>query len=152
MRIHPGDTVRRDAQPKYFTSSATEHVAAASLQWTQLPSSGVFTEREAAMVPQGDRMGRRAAWDHLAPLRLPEHRDLSASFPWWLWLANLDAEIIGSGVTSAQLRQSWKRARIAGQDHESVIVAFARTDGTSCSVTLNRKGNGQFKVNVSEDP
>ena len=142
VRIHPGSCgPRGDARPRYFPNSATEHVEAPSLQWRQLPASGVFSKEDAALVPQIDRMGTKAVWECLTGLRLPEHHDLSKVFPWWLWLANLNQHkpgIIGAGIVSAQLAHAIH--------NDSVVLFFTRVDACVCFVILRRNGRGKIKV------
>ena len=143
MRIHPGTTAKTDAQPRHFPSSATEHVQAPSLQWRQLPASGVVREEDAALVPQIDRMGTKRAWQHMTALRLPENCDLSDMFPWWLWLANLSQHkpgIIGPGIVSAQLEHALHQ--------DSVVLSFTRVDDSVCFATLRRNGRGEIKVTI----
>ena len=143
VRIHPGTKAKTDAQPRYFPSSATEHVQAPSLQWRQLPASGVFREEDAALVPQIDRMGTKRAWQHMIALSLPENRDLSEIFPWWLWLANLSQHkpgIIGAGIVSAQLEHALHQ--------DSVVLSFTREDASVCFVALLCNGRGEIKVTI----
>ena len=74
-------------------------------------------------------------------LRLPEHRDLSKVFPWWLWLANLNQHkpgIIGAGIVSAQLAHAIH--------NDSVVLFFTRVDACVCFVILRRNGRGKIKV------
>ena len=156
VRIHPGSKPKLDAQPKYFPSSATEHVGAASLQWMQLPPSGIFTMADAFLVPVTDRIGHKRAWDILGSLEFPADRDLTdgSKFLWWLWVANLasrEAEIVGPGIVGAHCTAFYK-----DQDAGHATVEFTRADDSVSLVSVSHGRShgreGRMKVQYRLQP
>ena len=110
------------------------------------PASGVIKTEDAALVPQIERMDTRTAWECLVVLKLPEHRDLAASLPWWHWLATLASQspdIIGVGIVSAQLTQPVTKCL----HHQIIAVSFTRSDATQCHLRLLQcRASGQINV------
>ncbi len=169
VRLHPGPRPKSDAIPRFFPptapehgahpSSAPEHAAHSSSapehaahEWRTPGADWTFSPERAALVPQGDRLGKEAVWRTVERLMTEglvsgESQNASAmlnitdgsTLRWWLWicnLGNLTWEVIGVGVHSA---------RLALNGCDEAVFTFSRADDTECTVRLQciRRGKGR---------
>ena len=133
-RIHPGSKPRYDVRPKYFEPSG-ETMEDPGDQWRVLQPDRGFSYRNAIVVPQTDRIGKRQAWAVLENLplgRLDSSAD--ATFKWWLWLANLGAHtrvVLGNGVVALDLTEN-----NANEKH----LLCTRADGSTIKLVVTPRG------------
>ena len=133
VRLHPGSHRRNDAQLKVSPPSASEHGLSASNQWLRIWSEdGVLTIDDVRHIAQGDRIGRKEAWNRLSSLNGDVPLDITNGihFLWWLWVASFGSKlgpVIGCGL---------RKAEVIRNCVESKLVRFERVDDTLVHVGL----------------
>ena len=149
VRIHPGDTIKTDAKPKFFlrtraASAATEH---ASTEWNTPGPGGTLTWERAQTIPQGDLLDKKWVWKTIEGVWQASGDTLDitdgSTLRWWLWIGNLGAhsrDVIGPGVTGARVSMT--------DDWMSATFTFDRADGSSRQVVLSRGRHQQLDIHV----
>ena len=137
VRIHPGNKIRDDAKPRYFTADeaaggAAEH---AGTEWNTVSPTGVWNWDRAQRVPQVDELSMKRVWriikNDLPTLNNELDITDGSILQWWLWIGNLGSNsqaVIGDGITRARVSMD--------QDGRKATFTFHRTDGTDINVLL----------------
>ena len=143
-RLHPSDKKCNDANPIFLPSPAkdpaTEQIPARS-EWNSL-RVGAYTFRDAAFVPQGDRIGKKEAYRSLQQTPLGPLRTEDAHFKWWLFICNLGKDtrgIIGGGIVAATLEDKWEYG---------VQLLLTRSDKTEARLQIVQHLDGKFSTGL----
>ena len=136
-RIHPGASIRSDAQPKYFpppgaAGGAAEH---AGEEWNIVSPTGIWDLDRDQLVPQTDHLSKERVWQAIQnePRMSDTALDITNGgiLQRWLWVGNLgnnSRAVIGDGITRARVSMD--------QDGRKATFTFHRTDGTDINVLL----------------
>ena len=137
-RHHPGSTKRGDAKPIFLSSSAkdpaTEQISTRN-ELSSLPAIP-YTYKDAALIPQVDRMGKRDAYRILQETACGPLMNEGAHFKWWLFICNLGKntrEIIGCGIVAATLEHKWEHG---------VQILLTRSDATEAKLEIVQQPHG----------
>ena len=131
------------------SGSAPEH---ARQEWRTPGPDWTFTWERAQLVPQVDRLGKKAI------RRIVEHMLLEGDLTpvpfeitsgerirWWLWICNLgrfSREVVGVGVN-----QAW----VASEADNEFVFTFKHIDDTVCHVNLGypqRRMGRELQINI----